>query len=212
MLHSPRARILGMYPNPTQEDIRGCPNFLPSRPEFVLEHPSTPDFLKRVVNNIPWTNTRKHKLALVRTALVNEDVGMTGCFWHIDVAGETADSSVFYDDLILWLITFGQVNGEALGGTEFITSALELPELDFSNPDYLGFAHSVQSKTFESIIVPNGQLVNYSTYDVHRGLFCRRELSGYRLTLICGESDYIKPVDIEKDKLSAWVSRTKIPS
>lgn len=207
MLHVPQAQIIGDFPHPSQEDIQNCPNFLPSSAEYVLGHPDTPEFVKQVIESIPWTNTRKYQGVLIRTAHVDENAGMTGCFWHIDIAGETADHSVTYDDLKLWLITFGEVNGEGLGGTEFITSELELPEIDFSNPDYSGFSRLVESKTFESFIVPSGRMVQYSTYDVHRGLFCREGHEGYRMTIICAESDHIRHVDSEKNKLSARVDR-----
>jgi hypothetical protein len=99
------------------------------------------------------------------------------------------------------------VDGEDFGGTEFITTPLDLPQVDFANPDYAGFSRIVEGKSFDSMVVPSGQLVQYSTWDVHRGLLCRPGLKGYRMTVICAESDHIRPVDMERQRLSAGMKR-----
>jgi hypothetical protein len=201
--------VISAFEHPTQEEIKEMPNFYGSDVDFVLNHPETPDFVKNMVNAIPWSGKRKYRIIQTRTALVDEKFGMIGNFWHIDVDipayrfSDVHRVSQSYDDFISHFVTFGQVDGENLADTEFITTPLEIDEiLDFKNLDYFKFVRDVEARRpFETKIVKSGQLVRYTSYNIHRGLQPNRK--GYRGLVGSIESDVMFPINELKPKLCA---------
>jgi len=205
----PDTPVIKDFEHPSQDEIKNMPNFYGSDVDFVLNHPDTPDFVKKMIDAIPWSGTRKYRIIQTRTALVNPYFGMIGNFWHIDVdipAYKFSDRhrvSCSYDDFISHFVTFGQVDGINIADTEFITSPIEMDEVkDFKNLDYFKFVLDVESKRpFNTKIIKSGQLVRYSSYNIHRGL--QPTVEGYRGLVGSMESDVMFPVNEMKPKLCA---------
>jgi hypothetical protein len=201
--------IIKKFKQPTQEQIMEMPNFYGCEVEFIMNHPDTPDFIKEIVESVPWSGKRKYRVVQTRSAIVNPSQGMIGNFWHIDVCiptyhpFDTERVSDSYEDFISYLITFGNIDGENLANTEFITTPIEMPALEtFSDLDYFQFVKEVEARRpFETMVVECGSLVQYSPYNIHRGQTAKIE--GYRGGIGCIESDIVYPVNRLKPKLCA---------
>jgi hypothetical protein len=173
---------------PTQEEIYNMPEYFALSREEIYAHDGCPSFLKRILDQFPWDG-RNNVLQVRPQDFRKAKPALLGDHWHIDIMVRLNDGHVrvakSLDEFHLMVCSWGDVVE-----TEFIATPLDLPDLNDPSISHMDFFHEVNRRQFEIRAPKPGQLVEYTSKDIHR-MGPNIKLGNLRLMIVAFDTDSV---------------------
>jgi hypothetical protein len=192
MLYNTTHRLTKIIKEPSQEEIYNCPHYFAMSYERV-KSAGAPRFLLRLLDEFPFDG-RKNVLQIRPQDFRNSNAVIDGRHWHTDYNVRLLDKKIYanhHQDFHLMVISWG-----AGCSTEFIDTPMDLPnnlELKDSKEKWEQWDQSLAlalSQSFSKITAPKGQMMEYTTTDLHRADGIMHS-PGLRLMIVAFDCDDI---------------------
>lgn len=192
MLYNTTHKLGAFIEGPTQEEIYNCPHYFAMSLQQIRDA-KAPTWLLKVLDQFPFDG--RNSIIQVRPQnFRNENIKIDGSHWHSDYNQRLIDKDgneykvypTRHDDFHVMTVAWG-----AGPQTEFITTPMELPN---NLEDWQAWRDALDlrlSQPYESMKCPKGQMIEYTSYDLHRadGIL---HSTGYRLIIIAFDNDKIE--------------------
>lgn len=198
MMYNTTAKFGKFIEGPSQEEIYNCPYYF-SMSFDQIKAAGCPQFLTKILDQFPWDG--RQNIISVRPQDFRNDVSDVsnsgrrddGKHWHTDYNIRLVDKDgVEYKTYAKHIDEFHLMNICWGAGypTEFITTPMDLPD-NFSKEGWVAWNEALDKRLQEPFEIkerPEGQLVEYTARDIHRGKGVQTSY-GLRLIIIAYDTD-----------------------
>lgn len=192
MLYNTTHKLGNYISGPNQEEIYTCPHYFAMSLKQIKEA-NAPTWLLKVLEQFPFDG-RKEIIQVRPQDFRKANIKIDGSHWHSDYNQRLIDKNgqeykvypTRHNDFHVMTISWG-----AGPQTEFIETPMELPN---NLVDWDGWRQALDqrlSEPFETITCPKDQMIEYTSYDLHRADAILHS-TGLRLIIIAFDNDQIE--------------------